>query len=271
MRDLIKNFILLTALVFVYISSASKAAELPVIVLSESNTVILRGPVTGESIAAVGNKVIELNRSLPKDKNIILVLDTPGGSISAGNELIELIEGLPRKVVTVTIFAASMGYQIAQALDTRYILQTGTLMSHRAAIGGLGGQVPGEANSRLNWITQAVELMEKKTSKRVGMSLKEYKEAIRDELWLTGENAVRQNHADQVVRALCDDSLSGTEEVDINTMFGTVKATVSKCPIISGPLAISGENKLSKDPMVLKNIRREVNEFFAKTKGIWTY
>jgi hypothetical protein len=174
-------------------------------------------------------------------------------------------------IVTVTSFAASMGYQIVQAFGTRYILQSGTLMSHRASIGGLSGQVPGEANSRLTYITELVESMEQKTSKRVGMSLAAYKEAIRDELWVSGFNAVNKNHADQVVKAKCDNSLSGTVDISVDTMFGPVTATVNKCPIVSGPVSVKFDRFLHNNPLIRSSIKRELDGYFSKTKGIWTF
>jgi len=216
-------------------------------------------------------KILELHRTLPKNKAIILYLDTPGGSIAAGNQLIELVEGLPRKVVTVTSFAASMGYQIVQAFHTRYILESGVLMSHRASIGGLSGQVPGEANSRLKWISETVEEMEKKTSKRLNMSLKDYKEAIRDELWLTGNIAVSTRHADKVVKARCDKSLEGTVESSVNTMFGPVTVEMHKCPLISGPVKIKMDDFIRSNPFIYRRVKEELDGYFSRSKGLWLY
>lgn len=253
-----------------YLVKAS-SSSIPAIILSESTTVVLRGPVTAASVTEVSLRILELHKTLPKKKAIILFLDTPGGSISAGNQLIELVEGLPRKVVTVTSFAASMGYQIVQAFSTRYILESGVLMSHRASIGGLSGQVPGEANTRLQWISETVEEMERKTSKRLNMSLNEYKESIRDELWLTGGKAVAVKHADKVVKARCDGTLLGTTESTINTMFGPVEVTLHKCPLISGPVKVKMSEEITKNPFVFKAVQKELESFFSRSEGLWLY
>lgn len=266
-----KHLLTALALVAMLMFGTNSEAGNPVITLSAKTTVVIRGPISDESVAKASVEVLTLNTSLPKGKAIILFLDTPGGSISAGNSFIELVTGLGRPVVTVTAFAASMGYQIAQALSTRYILESGTLMSHRAAIGGLSGQVPGEANSRLKWITTIVEEMETKTSRRVGLSLAEYKELIRDELWLTGNEATSTGHADKVVRAKCDSTLQGTSVQNFNTMFGPVQVTLHNCPLISGILAVKGTEAIMSDPTKFKVIKDEINGYFAKGKGFYTF
>jgi len=264
-----KNVLIALALILMLFVASESKAKTPVIELDASTTVVLRGPVTDASAAKAGADILNLHAKLPKGKAIILFLDTPGGSITAGNGLIEVIKGLPRKVVTVTAYAASMGYQIVQALSTRYILESGTLMSHRAAIGGLRGQVPGEANSRLKHISELVEEMEVSTSKRLNMSVKEYKELIRDELWLTGRISVATKHADKVVRARCNANLSGIVSESIDTMFGPVKVTMHRCPLISGPLKVdTGEDS---SEFTKKAIQDEINGYFSKSKGIWAY
>lgn len=263
-----KNLLTLLALAAMLLFVTPTKAGTPVITLSSSTTVTINGPITDESVTKASIEIMALNDSLPKGKAIILFLNTPGGSISAGNNLIELVSGLGRSVVTVTSFAASMGYQLVQAFSTRYILESGTLMSHRAAIGGLGGQVPGEANSRLKWITQAVEEIEVRTSKRVGLSLKDYKELIRDELWLTGNSAVSTNHADKVVKAKCDKSLNGTHAQTFFTMFGPIEVVLHNCPLITGPVSVKASESIMKDSSKFKQVKEEINGYFSKSRFV---
>jgi ATP-dependent protease ClpP protease subunit len=56
------------------------------------------------------------NQRFSSNEPIYLFLNTPGGSIQTGLEIIESLKGLDRPVSTVTLFAASMGFQIAQNL-----------------------------------------------------------------------------------------------------------------------------------------------------------
>jgi ATP-dependent protease ClpP protease subunit len=202
--------------------------------LSDSNTVIFRSAFTPEYVA---EKQIEILTKSVTSSTINLVLDTPGGDVGSGALFIDTINGLGINVNTITIFAASMGYITAQNLSgKRYILPSGTLMSHRAKIGGIDGQLPGESNTRLKFYQDFVERLSKGAANRVGISYKKYMSQIQDELWLVGDKAVKAGHADEVVLIKCDASLRGTEDIIVKTMLGSFNVTYSKCPLINAPL-----------------------------------
>lgn len=214
------------------------------LVLSNKNTVVLNQAFTFSSVAEVQEKLAKLSATTRDD--LFLVLDTPGGSISAGLALIDFANSLPNKVHTVTLFAASMGYITAQSLGKRYIVPSGTLMSHRAFIGGLSGQVPGEATARIKHVLKMVTEISEDMAKRIGIPYKQYMKEIYNELWLTSREAVKRNHADEVIVAKCDKSLSGTYVKKIRTFFGTYKVTFSKCPLIRGALKVETSNDYIK-------------------------
>lgn len=211
------------------------------IVLTDKNTVIMNAPFRASSVAIVQQKLGKL-ASKTKD-DLYLVLDSPGGSISAGQALIDYANSLDNKVHTVTIFAASMAYLTAQHLGTRYIVPSGTMMSHRASISGLSGQVPGEANSRLRYIGDIVEGLFQSTAKRVGVPYKDYLRSVYDELWLTAGRAVSNNHADKTVLISCGPSLSGTYNTRVRTPFGSFSVSFSKCPLIRGPVKTNAKKR----------------------------
>lgn len=205
------------------------------IVLEEQNSVLLKGPVTEESVGAVMKKLQAVSHRVSKDTPIYLVLDTPGGSIDAGLQLIDFAKALPQKIHTVTLFAASMGFQIAQGLDTRYITRTGTSMSHRARAEGLGGQVKGELESRYKMLRREVDLLDVIASERLGLDLKSYEEKIYNEMWVYGFDAINEKVADEVVLVNCGESLNGSFVEVYDTLFGQVNVTFSKCPLIKAP------------------------------------
>lgn len=246
---------LLTFLLAVGLTQFAHANE---ITLTSKNTVVMNQPFSSASVTKVQSQLAEL--AFNSSKDLYLVLNSPGGSISAGQSLIDFAKALPNRVHTITIFAASMAYLTAQHLDRRYVIPSGQLMSHRARIGGLSGQVPGEANSRLRFISQIVKELFQSTAKRVGVPYRDYLGSVYDELWLTAKEAVNQNHADEIITAKCDKSLSGTYTTNVRTFFGTYKVTFSKCPLISGPLKIS-----SKNTKVQQHIRRLFNYKQRKT------
>jgi ATP-dependent Clp protease protease subunit len=251
----------LTLLMLVISTSIfAKVSPLPSknIVLTDKNSVVMNQAFTFATVAQVQQQFMKLSALTTGD--LFLVLDTPGGSISAGQLLIDFLNTLPNKVHTVTIFAASMGYITVQSLGKRYIIPSGKLMSHRAAISGLSGQIPGEATSRVKHISALVREISQNIAKRVGVSYRSYMKSIYNELWLTSNQAVKLNHADAVANVTCGKSLQGTYSKSIRSFFGTFNVTFSKCPLIRGPLKINAKNnyihKLIED---LFNYERKKN------------
>lgn len=240
------------------ISLSPKAGEVKkTITLEAKNMIVLRGPVTASSVGTTMKKLQIASDALPKDTAIYLVLDTPGGSIMDGLDLIDFAAALPQKVHTVTLFAASMGFQIAQNLNTRYIIRNGTLMSHRASVSGLGGQVKGELETRYKTVRRAVDFLDFKAYTRMGMAAKDYENLILHEYWVYGFDAVAAKAADEEVLLRCGTSLTGSEDVPFDTIFGKVTVTFSQCPLIKAPEKIDLSQILNKD----KN--EEVKQLFG--------
>lgn len=208
------------------------------IVLETANTVLLKGPVTEDSVSATMKKLQDVSRRVSKDTRILLILDTPGGDIFAGNELIDFADALPQKVDTLSLFSASMGFQIAQNLERRYISRSGTLMSHRASLQGMGGQVYGEFDSRYAMIRRVVDRLDVIAAARMSLDLQTYRAKIQNELWVHGFDAEQEKIADEAVLVSCGASMSGSSKQVFNTMFGPVTVTFNNCPLIKAPEAI---------------------------------
>jgi ATP-dependent protease ClpP protease subunit len=205
------------------------------IVLSKKNTVTLRGVVDRESVTILERHLLDMSRNLKDSDVIYMVLDTPGGSVDAGLELIDFIHGLPQKVQTITIFAASMGFQIVQNLDKRWILPNGVIMSHRARLAGVEGEINGNLISRIIHITQIINKLDKIASDRMHMSMSDYQSAIANELWMNGDKAIAIHGVDAATLVRCDSSFGGSAMVKLASMFGlNVTGLMSNCPLISG-------------------------------------
>lgn len=219
---------------------AQNPETLKVLTLRPDNTLIFNEVVTDESVAKFQLKLNEMSNKLPANQEIILVLYTPGGSVDAGMLMIDSIKAVPQKVKTLTIFAASMGFQFVQNLDERMIIPSGVLMSHRATL-GLEGELDGEFDVRLNSIRRQVRYMDQIAANRMKMPLEEYKNLIRDEYWVHGFESVEDRAADKLILARCGKEMTGTEEKEFQTFFGPVKVTFSKCPLITAPLSVKFE------------------------------
>jgi ATP-dependent protease ClpP protease subunit len=243
--------------------------------LTAENTLVWRGPVTALKAAEMQIQLLDLSHRLPAGSTVYLVLDTPGGDVDAGIQFIGFTKGLPLKIKTVTVFAASMGFQIVQGLDERLIVPTGTLMSHRAYFSGVRGEVPGEMITRLTyWIKQLTRL-DMIAASRMGLKLGDYQDLIRDEYWVDGADAVADKAADRVVLARCDESFQGTVDEVVGEFLNVpVMGTFSKCPLISAPLKIflarndikNGDKALAlaKKHIANKRLRVVTHSFLTK-------
>jgi ATP-dependent protease ClpP protease subunit len=228
--------------------------------LNKSNTINFNEAFSMEYVAKKQIEAILLCSS-NIGSTINVVLYTPGGSVSAGQLYFDTLNALPCKFNTITIFSASMGYQTVQNLGKRYILPSGILMSHRARISGLSGEIGGELDTTIEMFKTNIRELETVASNRVGITLEEYRNQIRDELWMTGEQSVKMNHADQVVLAKCDKTLMGTSISTVQTFFGSFVVEYSDCPLIVGPLNVRVGNSTSKVQDYLdyrKNITKKV-------------
>jgi ATP-dependent protease ClpP protease subunit len=202
------------------------------LILKADNTVSLSTQVNAESVTAAMLDIQRLNQ-IETDEPILLVLNTPGGSVFDGLDFIRFAKTSRRPIHTVTIFAASMGFQIVQALPgKRYMAEFGVLMSHRAAVSGVSGQYPGELNVRVNFFQEISEVMDAGVAKRAGITLKEYQDLIHDEYYATPSKAISARFADENADLSCDASMQGTHIQEVETMFGIAEVTYSNCPLI---------------------------------------
>lgn len=211
--------------------------------LTTTNTVTLRGPVDGGSVTEVMSKLQELVEERGRSNYpIYLVLDSPGGSIMAGDMLIQYLRTL-QNVHTITIFAASMAAGIVEANPgNRYITSSGLLMFHRAS-GSFEGQFnDGEVETQLKLWRAFVNQMEQANADRMQLSLQDYKQRIINEWWMLGQEAVQDKGADFVTQIRCSKELIAQKNsVTVMSFFFTSQKTYSACPLFRVPLSSDEE------------------------------
>jgi ATP-dependent protease ClpP protease subunit len=205
--------------------------------LNETNSVVLREDFNSLSIGKLLGDLAALDSAEPSDEPIYLVLITPGGYIVDGMTLYTVTAGMNRPVHTITIFAASMGFQTVQNMGKRYITPYGILMSHKAS-GGFKGEFGGKGKSQVDsryglWLS-IINQLDAKTVERTNgkKTLDQYQSEYENELWLLGKQAVDNGYADELVLAACSSELSKqSEKVEIGIEFLKVQAEISKCPL----------------------------------------
>lgn len=239
-------------LLTIFFSLSISAKEIK---LSEDNTLVLAEAFTSRSVAKLIQQATKLDANLKSGYPIYLFLYTPGGSIQAGLELFEYLKGLNRPVHTITLFAASMGFQTVQHLGKRYILNYGVLMAHKAR-GGFRGEFGGglsQLDARYGMWLRRINMMDELAVKRSNgkQTLKSYRAAYDNELWLNGPEAVKGGYADEVVTVKCDLSLQKTVTEVFDLGFFSIKAVYSSCPLNTAPLSVTANIVTNKGEMDL--------------------
>lgn len=205
--------------------------------LTVENTVIFRDEVTSRKSQNAMQKLHNLRLKNPT-MPLYLVLDSPGGSIDAGLDLINFVDTM-ENVHTISMYAASMAHGFAQSIKgKRFVTKSGTMMAHRASV-RMSGQISnGEFESRLKMLRQIVSILEKANAKRIGISLEKYKAKVKDEWWCVGKSCVDQNIADEVITIKCSDKLISSREIQtITNFFGQTRVVkYSGCPLFRGPI-----------------------------------
>jgi ATP-dependent Clp protease protease subunit len=202
--------------------------------LTPDNSVNFNVEVTDESVAEIEMKIEDLSvKRGDRDYPIYLVMNCPGGSIYAGEKFIQFAKTV-YNLQTVSIFAASMCSAIVEGLPgERHVTEHGILMFHRAK-GSFQGQFEdGEVESQLRMFKHMVRTMEQRNANRIGITLEKYKENVKDEWWMYGDENLSSGAADKSSDIVCSPELIAAQETKTqDTLFGPVTQTVSACPLM---------------------------------------
>lgn len=240
MRYLLLLALMLTAFSAFGASPIEDKSQNGIITLTQENSVFLKDVVQDVSMTKLMSELSK--RENNSEPVLYLILDTPGGSVFSGLNLIHFLKGFKKPVKTITIFSASMGFQIVEGNPgERLILDTGTLMSHPMSGGEYGEIGDGlSMDKRINFIKEIVKTMDEQVVARTKgkQTLESYRKQYDNELYSTGSNAVDLGYADGVVKVSCSsDLLSDNEIIDEREYIGNgfaidIKYEYSKCPLM---------------------------------------
>lgn len=163
--------------------------------VTADNMVSLEGPV---DLISVNKALRELQEKTKKNKEVYLLINSPGGSVLEGARVVSYIQSSPVKINTVcTKLCASMGFIIHQYGNKRMALDRAIIMAHPAS-GGARGQLHNML-SLLKTMQNYIDKLDAPIAARAGLSLAEFQAMTSFELWLDSEDALKRKFLDEIV------------------------------------------------------------------------
>lgn len=177
--------------------TAKKKAKYFKVNLDLERTIGLFGPVTYKITDLLISELLVLD-AMDNKRPIVLVLNTPGGYVGAGNNLIMAIDSLQAPVICIVQDGAySMGAAIASHCPSLYMTKYSDLMFHMARyrVGGYEHHI----ESRVKHFANMSKIFHGELAQLLGMKYDVYLAKIKDELWLTAEQAFENGVAEGIL------------------------------------------------------------------------
>jgi len=170
--------------------------------LLKDRVIMLGMPITSEIVNSVIAQIFFLEMENP-EKDIHIYINSPGGSVTAGVALYDIMQFIKCDIRTYCIgLAASMGSLLLAAgtAGKRYILPHARVMIHQPHVagGGISGQVSDiEIQAKEMALTKKkmVEIYSKHTKKDV----KALTEAMDRDYYMSSQEALEFNLVDHIV------------------------------------------------------------------------
>ncbi|WP_051638457.1 ClpP family protease [Butyrivibrio sp. NC2002] len=165
--------------------------------------VFLVGEVNDESCNGLIKQLVYME-SEDNTKPIILFIDSPGGSVSDGLAVYDVIRLMKSPVTcVVTGIAASMGSIILLACDKdkRFMLPSSRIMIHDCSFGNrqIGGLKPFEIEEELNQLKHTNERLVSIIAERTGKTVEEVSEVTKYDSYFSAEEAIKFGLASAVI------------------------------------------------------------------------
>lgn len=163
--------------------------------------IIFIGEEITDHLANVVIAQLLLLDSEDKEKDIMMYINSPGGSISAGMAIIDTMNIIKPDVSTVCVgMCASMGATILSegAKGKRYCLPNSEVMIHQP-LGGTRGQASDIEIYAKN-IAKLKEKLAKMLADNTGQTLKKIKKDMDRNFWMDSEESLEYGIIDEIIR-----------------------------------------------------------------------
>lgn len=170
--------------------------------LLKDRIILLGTPVTEDVANSIIAQMLFLEMEAP-DKDISLYVNSPGGSVSAGLAIYDIMQFVKCDVSTVcTGMAASMGALLlaAGAKDKRYILPNSRVLIHQPLIAGHG--IQGQASDieiHANEMIKTKQRLTEILSHHTGQSIEVLTKATDRDNYMSADEAKKFGIVDEVI------------------------------------------------------------------------
>lgn len=160
------------------------------------------GEINAESVNSMISQIMYLARQ-DKDKEITIYINSPGGSVSSGLALYDVMQAISCPIRTVCIgLAASMGALLFASGDKREMLPHARIMIHDPLIqGGLGGNAL-SIKSLSDDLMRTREITGQILAKHTKKPLEEIYKKTATDSYFYAEEAVAYGLADTIITEL---------------------------------------------------------------------
>ncbi len=169
--------------------------------LLEDRIIMIGAPIEDDTVANLVTAQMLFLEGKDPDADIILYLNTPGGSVSAGLAIYDTMQYIKADVQTWCLGRAySMGAVLLAAgtPGKRYALPHSKALIHQPMAGGIGGQAT-DISIHANEILRERERLYTLLSQHTGQSLKKIETDADRDFYMTASEALEYGIVDTVV------------------------------------------------------------------------
>jgi ATP-dependent Clp protease protease subunit len=168
--------------------------------LLESRKIFLWGPVDDESAKEVASKILYLE-SIDPGKKITFFINSPGGTVSAGFSILDIMNLITSPVSTVCMgMAASMGSMLLSAgkKGERYIFPLGEVMIHQPSIGGMFQGTAADLAIQAKQIAKTKDIAAQILAKNCGQTAEQILKDFDRDYWMNANESIKYGIVDGI-------------------------------------------------------------------------
>jgi ATP-dependent Clp protease protease subunit len=168
--------------------------------LLETRKISLWGPVDDDSAKEIVSKILYLESTGP-GKKITLFINSPGGTVSAGFSILDIMNLITSPLSTVCMgMAASMGSMLLSAgkKGERFIFPLGEVMIHQPSIGGMFQGTAADLAIQAKQIAKTKDISAQILSKNCGQTVEQVLKDFDRDHWMDANESIKYGIVDGI-------------------------------------------------------------------------